>query len=277
MAVYTTELRSICETLAGRFEGAGYNEIEEILHLAAPKIFTLHFPLFDDSYRGVLQTKILRHYYTREIGLETVGLWKHFLNARMMEIMPFYNNLYTMQLKDLFSNVDYTTFNMASGAQNTITETIDKTTHASKQDGGSQTTTSSDNTTQTNADTSTTDESSNLFSDTPQGSLERLDAGEYLTDARKINSKVAGSTEGTSSGASKGETDISNTNTTYGQVDLAKNGTANVKNESEYLNHVIGKTGGETNLDIMLKFRESLFNIDMMIIKNLSDMFMNIY
>ena len=52
------------------------------------------FPIFDENYRSVLETKILRHYYTREIGFETVGLWKHYLKTKLNEIMPKYNKLY---------------------------------------------------------------------------------------------------------------------------------------------------------------------------------------
>lgn len=61
-------------------------------------MFDFQFPIFDESYRSVIETKILRHYYTREIGLETVGLWKLKLNTKLNEIMPYYNKLYKSEL-----------------------------------------------------------------------------------------------------------------------------------------------------------------------------------
>ena len=82
MSIYTTEVRFICETYAGYKESQGYDKVNEIVASAQSKIFEL-YPIFDESYRSVLNTKILRHYYTREICAETVGLWKLWLNNKM--------------------------------------------------------------------------------------------------------------------------------------------------------------------------------------------------
>ena len=98
MSKYTTEVRFICEESAGLAHSDGYSSIDSVLDKARDKIFDFDFPIFDESYRVPLENKILKHYYTREIGFETVGLWKHFLNTRMNEIMPYYNKLYTSEL-----------------------------------------------------------------------------------------------------------------------------------------------------------------------------------
>ena len=115
MAQYTTEVRSICEHYADLQESAGYNSIDSIIEKSAPKIFSFDFPLFDENYRLALEKKILRHYYTREIGDETVGLWKLRLETRLNEIMPYYNQLYKSTLYEFnpFYDVDYTTTNNA--------------------------------------------------------------------------------------------------------------------------------------------------------------------
>ena len=94
MSKYTTEVRYVCEFFAGNTESAGYSSIEEILEKSYNKIFDFKFPIFDENYRKPLCIKILKHYYTREICEETVGLWKLRLNTRMNEIMPYYNKLY---------------------------------------------------------------------------------------------------------------------------------------------------------------------------------------
>ena len=62
MSKYTTEVRFICETLAGYDESQGYNKVEDIIADARPKIFDFDFPIFDESYRNVLETKIIKHY-----------------------------------------------------------------------------------------------------------------------------------------------------------------------------------------------------------------------
>lgn len=110
MSKFTTEVRFICETAAGETESKGFNTLEEILTQAAPHVFDFNFPIFDESYRLVLEKKILRHYYTREIGEETVGLWKLRMNTRLNEIMPYYNKLYESELLEFnpFYDTDYT-------------------------------------------------------------------------------------------------------------------------------------------------------------------------
>ncbi len=52
------------------------------------------YPIFDENYRETLNKKILDHYEMREIGFETAALFKKYLNRRMNEIMPLYNQRY---------------------------------------------------------------------------------------------------------------------------------------------------------------------------------------
>lgn len=98
MAKYTTLIRSICEVNAGYDESVGYNSVNEVINKSREKIFNFDFPIFDENYRSVLETKILKHFYTREIGFETVGLWKLHLDTRLNEVMPYYNQLYKSEL-----------------------------------------------------------------------------------------------------------------------------------------------------------------------------------
>ena len=98
MSKYTTEVRFICETYAGMTENKGVADVKSILTTSAPKVFDFDFPIFDEQYRLPLETKILRHYYTREISEETVGLWNLRLEDKMNLIMPYYNQLYESEL-----------------------------------------------------------------------------------------------------------------------------------------------------------------------------------
>lgn len=103
MSVFTTEVRHICETASGLTESAGLNSVKNtaipnIIDSAIPDIFDFNFPIFDESYRQEFEHKILRHFYTREIGYETVGLWKLKLEDTLNLIMPYYNKLYSSTL-----------------------------------------------------------------------------------------------------------------------------------------------------------------------------------
>lgn len=111
MSKYTTEVRYICETnTAYPIAGDGFDNIESIINASHSKIFNFNYPIFDNAYRATLETKILRHFYTREICDETVGLWKLRLCDRLNVIMPYYNQLYESALLKFnpFYDTDYT-------------------------------------------------------------------------------------------------------------------------------------------------------------------------
>lgn len=160
MSMYTTELRFICEDYAGLTESTGYNNVEQVIAGALPKLFDFDFPIFDEEYRTVLETKIVKHYYTREISEETVGLWKLRLNAKMNEIMPYYNRLYTAWAVE---------FNPLYDTDITTQHTLDNE--------SSQT---------------TTGKSTDRFSDTPQGSLQNIEDNTYLSSANINDTNATG-------------------------------------------------------------------------------------
>ena len=116
------------------------------------------YPIFDEEYRTILNNKILMHYYMDEIGFETAGLFKVYLNNKMNEIMPYYNELYKKQ-KDLLLNFDKTT---------NLTETFTR-----------------DNTTDTNTKSNSTSSntasgtSKNVYQDTPMGNITEQNIDNY--------------------------------------------------------------------------------------------------
>lgn len=52
------------------------------------------YPIFDESYRHNLNTKILNEYWLREIGFESDTLFRHYMKNRMNIIMPVMNDMY---------------------------------------------------------------------------------------------------------------------------------------------------------------------------------------
>ena len=126
---YTTEVRYICEVAAGLTESTNYTGVEDVIKKALPNVFDFSFPIFDENYRSVLETKILKHFYTREIGLETVGLWKLKLNTKLNEIMPYFNQLYSSQLYEFnpFYDVDLTRKHRIDGSGKRDTDTTTNT------------------------------------------------------------------------------------------------------------------------------------------------------
>lgn len=95
MSKYTTELRFIVEQgLTSRMA----DNIEANWPLIYSDIGLNDYPIFDEGYRETLNGKIIRHYYTREIGAETVGRWRMFVRDAMFLIMPYYNQLYESEV-----------------------------------------------------------------------------------------------------------------------------------------------------------------------------------
>lgn len=256
MSKYTTEVRFICETAAGLTESAGYSRIDEIINKAIPAVFSFDFPIFDEAYRNVLCKKILKHYYTREICEETVGLWKFRLDTRMNEIMPYYNKLYQSELLEFnpLYDVDITrkgnrenaakdnesVNSTRTGTGNTETDVTNKTSTTNTSNETSESTSigtneGANNTTNhstTNAESSDNKTERDLYSDTPQGALTNVENETYLTNARK---KIGEGTK-TDTGSSTGTTNVTVTgkdsNTTTGKVDVNASGETNHEGNS---------------------------------------------
>ena len=51
----------------------------------------------------------------------------------------------------------------------------------------------------------------------------------------------------------------------------------NINNLDDYIDNVIGKRGGESFSKMLMEFRETFINIDLLVIDALSDLFMNVY
>lgn len=60
-------------------------------------IFSFSFPIWDEADREPLCCLILLHYYMREIGQETIPLWLQRLQVKMLEIMPYYVEMWNAQ------------------------------------------------------------------------------------------------------------------------------------------------------------------------------------
>lgn len=253
MSKYTTEVRFICENSAGLSESEGADNVDSILDKCWNKIFNFDFPIFDENYRQVLCRKILKHYYTREIAHETVGRWKLALNAKLNEIMPYYNQLYKSELLEFnpFYDVDLTRSREGSGTSNRTSNNIETNSGTSKNvSSGSRT---------SNTDTL------NRFSDTPQNSMDT----QGITDSVPLTTVTKVNEDNTTTNES--------TDTLTRNDSKTGNGTENINNTDKYIETVKGKQGTENYSSLLKKFRETFLNIDMMIIEDCSDCFFTLW
>ena len=263
MSKYTTELRFICESLAGFREQQGLSKIDEVLDKAIPQIFDFEYPIYDEEYKPVLERKILMHYYTREICCETYGRWKLFLREKLNLIMPYYNQRYrsaTLEFNPLH-DVDLT---------------INKNKQTVGDNSGNTNSTQTVNTTQNTGrdiSTNTTDtlegKETERFSDTPQGGLNGIEANNYLTTAT-ITDTDNTSTRNSTTSDNADVTGNSNTTT-------QSNTTGNYKDTEEYIESITGKNVGTSYSDLIIKYRDTFINVDAEIIDDLSDLFLNLW
>ena len=274
MSKYTTEVRYICEEYFGGNTSLNYPSINDVIQKALPKIFDFDFPIFDENYRNVLESKIIKHFYTREIGFETVALWKLKLQTKLQEIMPFYNQYYESALLDY--NPLQTTNITTKSNRKTDSTSSDNRNKNTKTTGTDTTNTLSDSTDTThNKSTEKTNGNKwDLYSDTPQGGLTGVENETYLTNARKNtdNSTIDNTQDGTVIGKTAGKTDyIRNTN-----VNETSNDTGKRNNTDEYLENVTGFSSSNPS-ELIMKLRETFINIDMLVIDELEELFMYLW
>ena len=155
------------------------------------------YPIFNESYREILNNNILNYYYENEIGFETPALFKRYLNNQMALIMGKYNPIYKAQeqlLENLLDNVNlkekYTrnTNNLTNSTSNSISK------------------------------------NKNLFQDTPQGNLDftELENQNWATNYSMANSNIDDTSESTGEGQEIFERTITGNNGNKYSIEVFK-------------------------------------------------------
>lgn len=269
MSDFTTQVRWICETFPVP-EGEGTTP-EDYIRRAAFYLFTDDWTPHDPQHKPELCRKILRHFYTQEIGFETVALWKFKLNAKLVEIMPYYNELYRLAAKDYdpLYDVNYTETRVG---ESSTTDSNSKTNGSTTTDNATTTTTG--HVERDRVDNgSTTDNSIVKRDDTPGSRITTLEDGSYLS-AAEINTRT-----GTSDDTAHDESDTTNTSSYSDEV--VRSGTESSSGESSTGSSevvtVTGKRGGHTYSQMIQEYRKAILNVDMLIIEELEPFFMSVW
>ena len=188
MSKYTFELRELFEPI--KFNPPIYTreQVENFFtnyelsdYLTNEQIETINE--FGVWNKQKLARKIVDHYYMRESGFETIGLFKHYAKVTMQEIMEKYLPLiYSASIKyDPLVNVDYT---------ETFNRTADTTNEGSS-----------------NSSSSNNASSLGVNSDTPQGQISKASilAGNYASSTTANETESSIEDETTTSSTSNNE------------------------------------------------------------------------
>lgn len=293
LSKYTTEIRFICERFAGLDESQGFTKVDDIVEKARHSIFE-KYPIFDENYRGVLETKILKHFYTREIGFETVGLWLLKLNQKMCEIMPYYNQFYESEKLSFnplvnidtsqSSTRDDSTTSNAQTAQATTNERVNTVSKDSNESTLSSSKAAEDNKTIYGSKVVTSGNDDISESDTPQGTLINVENNTYLSKFTRNHKNISDEKSGIDEIASNSSVDSSNaSNTNLTENANEKNNSSQAMNENSKKNtlenYIANNVGlsGVSGSELLEKYRSTFMNIDMLVIDDLKDLFMKLW
>lgn len=106
-----------------------------------------------------------------------------------------------------------------------------------------------DTSTETTSNSTSQNNGKNLFQDTPQGKI-------WQDDIDEVNYA---------------------TNVNMARNNIEDNSTANGTGEESYLKTIVGNNGNKYSFEVLKDLKDSLINIDMLIINDLSDLFMGIF
>lgn len=231
--------------------------------------------------REELNQVILNHFKYREIGFETPARFFDELKITMREIMPYYNLMFFSADQDfnVIYNVDYVRENNAEVDGNSNVSTNQSSSATSKSDNSSSS--KSSGTDSSNSDTSMKDKSKNVHSDTPQSKLnlsnDDINSVQYADNAswNKHDSESATNTNGSTSSA----TDSNSSVNTSSNDSLTSSNIATNKNTSKSTETIKGNFGVVSAQHLILKYRETIVNIEQMIINDprLQELFMLVY
>lgn len=292
MSKYTTQLRWPIEQ---KLNDLNLENIEENW----PQVYKLvgldDYPIYDEAHRSVLNNMIIRRYYFREIGFETMGQFTWMMRRTMHEIMPWYNDLYeALELvKNPLSSRDMnyeeswdiaTTNDVVQKDDNTESHTG---TTLTENDGTVTGTTTNDVDTSvtfsSESDGTTSDR--NVFEDTPMNLLDRnaVSALDYATTVTYDDGTTHDETDSTThtvtdqDGTSRTVTDTQTKRTDNTQRNRKSNDVTDQDGTDKGW-RVHREWGYDIPLpDLLKKYKDNFINIDLEITERLNDLFMGLW
>lgn len=225
-------------------ENSGFDLVEKYYS----KLFDFDFPFYveNEKIKVEFEKYLCFTYFNESIGFETPGAWKFAFKQKMLEIMPYYKELYRTTLFEYEPLINRVF---------TSSDTVDETNITDFTSNGNRSGKSEDSS--SNKGSSTSD-SQNITSDTPQINFSQNDYASGMTRGQNKNSvenaeKKTTSDSGTSSTVSK-----------------------NIDDKNRTLKHEEKGFSGSYQAEIK-KIRENILNINKMICDDCYDLFMLIY
>jgi len=144
-------------------------KIKDLAKEGHSRVFDFEYPITSNISKDDFEINLLNHYMMRRIGQETFTAFQIQLNAKLNEIMPYYNMMFdSIEGLDIIKE---TTTKVGTDNSDTVTKVENESTaHSDKR-----------------------------YSDTPQNHLTNIQNGEYVTEYNYDTNTDNSSTNGTGS------------------------------------------------------------------------------
>ena len=219
------------------------------------QIFPEHYPFYvdDERLRKAFEEKFINHYYYREIGYETPFMFMQRLESFINLKMPYYAKLYETELEARKIN-----FLLNKDLKETFIRELTNENSQSGEASSNQSGTGQASTQQT-ADNNNNRKESSLADGVSQSSLETG----YLTGTSQDN------------GTSSVDTTSSTSDTINATSSSSQSSQGTQSEKTELISQ--GNIGVTSSAQLLKEWREVILNIDELIIKDCSKLFMQLY
>ena len=253
---------------------------EEIVAHAQSKLFNFDYPLYDSKLKYEFEKNFIRHFYTREIGSESVALFKlrleDYLHLNHEKWQRLYQNV--DETVNPFTNVDIKTIRDINEEENTNRdrEQEDNETDSRTNTDSEQTTSKQDNIVNSHADDFTRnleqtppDERLTITAQDGKGLIEyasQISENKNINDANQT-SKVDGSGTTTRDNEQEGQR-----NKNVNELENQKRALEQLYNEQK-----VGRTWNKSFVEVYNEYVNHFYGIQQLMFKDMEKLFLGVF
>jgi hypothetical protein len=248
MSSYTSTLKEMVDLYTIQKGGS----VSEKIEIARKQLFDFDYPFFNENYRKDFETHFIRHFFMREIGFETEGLFKFNLETWLLIHMPYWNKVFESETYT-FDPLTNTKINVSHDKTNNVTSDQNSSSNGSSQSTNNGSLTENDFSRE--LDSSNPDTRLAITTNNGQGVIEYASNIKENSDQ---NTKSSNNTANESSNVSSSSHATSDGSETFTETRE-------------------GKTGTQTYAQLLNEYRSSLLRVEKSIFNEMNQLFMLVY
>ena len=239
--------------------------IHEMMNNPLTPVFPDTYPFYTDNPedKKAFEELFVMRFLTREIGFETPWLFNQKLKAKLYEIMPYYEQLYQTEWKNV----------RTAEAMMTSKNLTETTEHTQEVSGNNQTTSETESTSSVN-DNSTSSVSQSTTS-TNNGKVSNIADG--VSQSSLSDGYLTGASQTTQNDSGESSSQSNNVQTASGTTGQTVSGTSGQTLTETTTFTSKGDVGIQTPAYAITEWRKVLININQLILNECEDLFMKIY